>query len=182
MTNNKGYCGICADCVPQIDGGSGFNNCEEAHAAQLAEDKTMNNQLTGQPAPVADEELDQLIWGLERYGLYPRLLAALKELRQWRKATVESTTVAEVARAALEYIDALPSDVVAALPAMPGFDRDWANNVLYLASEKPIPALSTPEIIYTCPACNEQSYKDLGSGWLRCADCGEHFTKTEGAQ
>ncbi|MFS9379441.1 hypothetical protein QNN88_01920 [Citrobacter sp. ANG330] len=32
MTNNK-QCGICADCVPQINGGSGFNNCEEAHAA-----------------------------------------------------------------------------------------------------------------------------------------------------
>lgn len=38
MTNNKGYCGISADCVPQIDGGSGFKNCEEAHAAQQEED------------------------------------------------------------------------------------------------------------------------------------------------
>ncbi len=47
MTNNKGYCGICADCVPKIDGGSGFKNCEEAHAAQMAEDKAMtNNQFT----------------------------------------------------------------------------------------------------------------------------------------
>lgn len=35
-----------------------------------------------------------------------------------------------VARAALDYIDALPKDVVASLPAMPGFDRDWAENVL----------------------------------------------------
>ncbi len=35
-----------------------------------------------------------------------------------------------VARAALDYIDALPADVVASLPAMPGFDRDWAEAVL----------------------------------------------------
>lgn len=26
ISNNK-KCGICADCVPQIDGGSGFKNC-----------------------------------------------------------------------------------------------------------------------------------------------------------
>lgn len=47
----KGECGICANCVPQIDGGSGFKNCQEAHAAQLAEDATMQftkEQLIGQ--------------------------------------------------------------------------------------------------------------------------------------
>ncbi|MFV7300839.1 hypothetical protein [Salmonella enterica] len=32
-----GQCGICADCVPQIDGGSGFSNCAEAYAAQMDE-------------------------------------------------------------------------------------------------------------------------------------------------
>lgn len=37
---------------------------------------------------------------------------------------------AEVARAALNYIDCIPADIAAALPAMPGFDRDWAENVL----------------------------------------------------
>lgn len=37
---------------------------------------------------------------------------------------------AEVARAALDYIDCIPADIAAALPAMPGFDRDWAENVL----------------------------------------------------
>ena len=30
--------------------------------------------------------------------------------------------------AALEYIDALPADI--SLPAMPGFDRDWAQSLL----------------------------------------------------
>lgn len=46
----------------------------------------MTTNLTDPQAPVTDEELDQLIWGLERYGLYPRQLAALKELRELRKA------------------------------------------------------------------------------------------------
>lgn len=31
-----GCCGICANCVPQINGGSGFATCEEAHAAETA--------------------------------------------------------------------------------------------------------------------------------------------------
>lgn len=43
---------------------------------------------------------------------------------------INQDEVKSVARAALDYIDALPKDVVAALPAMPGFDRDWAENVL----------------------------------------------------
>ncbi|HGV0045883.1 TPA: hypothetical protein ACNFPT_004181 [Enterobacter ludwigii] len=42
----------------------------------------------------------------------------------------------EVARAALNYIDALPVDIAAALPAMPGFDHDWAENVLSEAVPK----------------------------------------------
>lgn len=45
----------------------------------------MTTNLTSQTAPVTEKELDQLIWGLERYGLYPRQLAALKELREVRR-------------------------------------------------------------------------------------------------
>lgn len=44
MKNNKltaRQCGICAECEPQINGGSGFNNCAEAHAAQLAAVETL---------------------------------------------------------------------------------------------------------------------------------------------
>jgi len=44
----------------------------------------------------------------------------------------------KVAGAALDYIDALPPDVVASLPAMPGFDRDWAENVLAEAVPKEV--------------------------------------------
>lgn len=51
--------------------------------------------------PVGGDELDQLIWGLERYGLYPRQLAALKELREVRKANAEKLNqpVSETERA-----------------------------------------------------------------------------------
>lgn len=49
----------------------------------------MTTNLTSQTAPVTERELDQLIWGLERYGLYPRQLAALKELREVRRAKGE---------------------------------------------------------------------------------------------
>ncbi len=34
----EGQCGICANCVPQVNGGSGFSNCADAHAAQIEED------------------------------------------------------------------------------------------------------------------------------------------------
>ena len=34
----------------------------------------------------------------------------------------------EVAKAMRDWIDAVPSDTV--LPTMPGFDRDWADNII----------------------------------------------------
>lgn len=34
----------------------------------------------------------------------------------------------EALEAALEWIDAVPSEI--ALPAMPGFDRDWVNSII----------------------------------------------------
>lgn len=40
----------------------------------------------------------------------------------------DAAEVRDALRAALEWIDALPADL--ALPAMPGFDRDWVEGVL----------------------------------------------------
>lgn len=42
----------------------------------------------------------------------------------------------KVAEAALRWIDAIPKEVVASLPAMPGFDRDWAEDVMEEARKK----------------------------------------------
>jgi uncharacterized FlaG/YvyC family protein len=40
----------------------------------------------------------------------------------------------EVAKAALEYIDAIPKDIE--LPSMPGFSRDWADAVIEKAEKE----------------------------------------------
>jgi hypothetical protein len=40
----------------------------------------------------------------------------------------EASDLREVARAMREWIDAVPPDTV--LPAMPGFDRDWADEII----------------------------------------------------
>ncbi len=49
----------------------------------------MNNLLTDTQAAVTDDELDHLIWGIEREGFHARTLIALKELRERRKDTAE---------------------------------------------------------------------------------------------
>jgi len=36
----------------------------------------------------------------------------------------------EIIRAQQEYIDAIPTETAAVFPAMPGFDRDWADTVV----------------------------------------------------
>ncbi|HBZ9211627.1 TPA: hypothetical protein MNC23_005344, partial [Citrobacter freundii] len=88
MTNKPepidGWCGICADCAPQINGGSGFKNCAEAHDAQLAEDIGMNKRLT-------DERIAELIKMADTYCItYAEesedTAVALRELQERRKA------------------------------------------------------------------------------------------------
>lgn len=46
------------------------------------------------------------------------------------KQFVELLTVAQAMQ---EYIDAIPKDII--LPAMPGYDRDWSDGVLYDAEK-----------------------------------------------
>jgi len=52
----------------------------------------MTTNLTDS-APVPDEELDQMIWKLERDGgMTPKMLSLMRELRERRKAKRESVT------------------------------------------------------------------------------------------
>ena len=46
----------------------------------------MTTNLTDPQAPVSDEELDQMIWKLERDDMTPKLLSLMIELREVRKA------------------------------------------------------------------------------------------------
>ncbi|OLP74071.1 hypothetical protein AK812_SmicGene46495, partial [Symbiodinium microadriaticum] len=65
----------------------------------------------------------------------------------------------EVVIAMRDYIDALPSDVVSRLPAMPGFDRDWANEVIDAAQRAEISqTISAPGAV----AFREQIVKYVG--------------------
>ncbi len=45
----------------------------------------MTTNLTDS-APLTDDELDQMIWKLERDGMTPKLLSLMRELRERRKA------------------------------------------------------------------------------------------------
>ncbi|MDI4654251.1 MULTISPECIES: hypothetical protein [Pseudoalteromonas] len=40
-----------------------------------------------------------------------------------------------VIKAQQEYIDAIPDETAASFPAMPGFDRDWADEIIYKAEQ-----------------------------------------------
>ena len=56
--------------------------------------------------------------------------AQKREIEELRAQLAACT---EAAKAAIEWIDAVPSDT--ALPAMPGFDRDWFDCVVNSANE-----------------------------------------------
>lgn len=56
-----------------------------------------------------------------------------------------TTELLSVARAMRDYIDALPADVVASLPTMPGFDRDWADEVMDGANREAQPVMYASE-------------------------------------
>ncbi|HBN5748674.1 TPA: hypothetical protein L3G55_002733 [Citrobacter freundii] len=63
MQSEKGQCGICANCVPQVFGGSGFTNCADAHAAETAGDKILfTKEQLQQIEANAKEVLWPIVW------------------------------------------------------------------------------------------------------------------------
>lgn len=66
----------------------GFTDSAEEYADMIKALRELQEHRKA-AEPVGGDELDHLIWGIERYGLYPRQLAALKELRELRKAKGE---------------------------------------------------------------------------------------------
>lgn len=74
--------------------------------------------------------IDSIEFDLERKLTEDKCQAVEKFVDGVITAGLNTKDIKSVGRAALDYIDAIPKDVVATLPAMPGFDRDWAENVL----------------------------------------------------
>lgn len=99
--------------------------------------------------------------------------AGCQQLREQLSRTLQYALVADnaapvpdvsaVARAALQYIDALPSEVVATLPAMPGFDRDWADEVLALATSPAPKPLTLANETMDVERLREIAEEDKGS-------------------
>ena len=87
----------------------------------------MNNQLTDPKAPVTERELDQLIWGLERYGLYPRQLAALKELREWRKTAGGPQNCRNSAKVQVQSVDHVDGESLTSTQIAPALDSSPKN-------------------------------------------------------
>ncbi len=77
---------------------------------------------------------------------------------------MDRSEIVKVAEAALRYIDAIPKDIGNALPAMPGFDRDWADEVI---------AKSSPLNWVICVCCGNPAVgKCEGSSALSSEDRG----------
>lgn len=99
--------------------------------------------------------------------------AGCQQLREQLSRTLQYALVADnaapipdvsaVARAALQYIDALSSEVVATLPAMPGFDRDWADEVLALATSPAPKPLTLANETMDVERLREIAEEDKGS-------------------
>lgn len=131
-------CGICADCVPQIDGGSGFKNCVEAHDTQLAEGIAMNKKLT-------DERIAELTKMADTYCItYAEesedTAVALRELQERRKA--EAVPVALRWRwddSEAQWTYALASKMPEFVAA--GFTQNNGVKIEYLYSAPPAPVV-----------------------------------------
>lgn len=74
----------------------------------------------------------------------------------------------EALRAAIEWIDAIPPEIVASLPVMPGFDRDWLDEIAALppvkqsvAQGRPYPNLLTADEAKALLSRAEELWKDL---------------------
>ena len=75
-----------------------------------------------------------------------------------------TTELLSVARAMRDYIDALPSYVVASLPTMPGFDRDWADEVIEAANREAQPVAHVSEESFSSDGTSDIMTKNLPIG------------------
>lgn len=105
----------------------------------------MTINLTDPKAPVTDEELDQMIWKLERDGMTPKLLSLMRELREVRKAKSEPVAVINGAREPVLYGENIGIAI---------------GTHLYAAPPLPVPSNIPPEKPHTDGP--------LADGWNAC--------------
>lgn len=94
---------------------------------------------TKQTAPVTDEELDQMIWKLERDGMTPKMLSLMRELLEVRRAKSEP-----VARELQEHRKAV------ATPIYQLFDMGWYDTNKQ-THDNAVSAGCAGRIVYTAP-------------------------------
>ena len=105
----------------------------------------MTINLTAPQAPVTDEELDQMIWKLERDGMTPKMLSLMRELREVRKAKSEPVAVINGAREPVLYGENIGIAI---------------GTHLYAAPPLPVPSNIPPEKPHTDGP--------LADGWNAC--------------
>lgn len=87
-------------------------------------------RFEGSPAPWRINGVDYHDYGLiDAEGGEIMLLKAECEQDDHNATLIAAAPdLLEALQAAMDYIDAIPKDIV--LPAMPGFDRDWVDGVI----------------------------------------------------
>ncbi len=118
-----------------------------------------------QTAPVTDDELDRLIWGLQREGFHARTLAALVELRERRKAKSEPVAQIEIISGVLINERWMHS-------SLPNGWHDLYASRLSGNSEQPEPVSNRDELPAKCwcQTCRPVTMNDMR--FVVCPECG----------
>ncbi|WP_235334946.1 hypothetical protein [Pantoea anthophila] len=82
-------------------------------------------------ARLTDKELEMFAADPQNYLAFaPNYALTQMMARELLALRRSGSELVEVAKAGLEYIDAIPADIAGAFDAMPGFDRDWAEETI----------------------------------------------------
>lgn len=84
-------------------------------------------EFKGTPGPWTGKDIFRGVV-LSGDGLSLSCGLASEEAKANGKLALAAPDLLEALQAAMDYIDAIPKDI--ALPAMPGFDRDWVDGVI----------------------------------------------------
>lgn len=84
----------------------------------------INDRLTDKELEMFAAEPENNLVFAPNHALAQMMARELLALRR------SGSELVEVAKAGLEYIDAIPADIANKLDTMPGFERDWAEEAI----------------------------------------------------